>query len=436
MLIESGQSLASTTGRPDLPPFNWPASPKVKLGPFGADSEMTELEREMHKSLHAFAEKVMRPVGAALDRMSAEEVVASSSPFWRYLDELKKLEITPRTYLELSPVERGRLFPIVMEEMGWGDGGLSIVYGACSLPPLMALVFNRSFLIERFPDTLRGCWAITEPDHGSDSLDVGRQAFHAAGNYGRPNCVATLRGDKVVINGQKSAWVSNAPTAEVCVLYCAADSGNGVDTANGVCILVPMDAPGVSRGKPLEKIGQRTLPQGEVFFDNVELSTDYIVAGPEDYQRAVYFIHSEANSQMACIWTGVARAAYEMAFAYAHQRKQGGVPIIRHQAVATRLFHMYRRIEASRALARRVCLYNHTSAVPSLQSAMAAKITATQTAFEVASEAIQIFGGNGLTHEYPIEKIFRDARASMIEDGCNDLLAIKAGFNMVDPDLF
>jgi alkylation response protein AidB-like acyl-CoA dehydrogenase len=421
--------------RPDMPPFNWPKVPKVKLGAFGADPAMTELESEMQRTVHAFAEKVMRPVGVALDRMSAEEVVAAGSPYWHYLTELQKLGITPATFMELSPEERGRLFPIVMEEMGWGDGGLSIIYGACSLPPLMALVFQRKFLIERFPDTLRGCWAITEPDHGSDSLDVGRQAFHASGNYGRPNCVASIRGDKVVINGQKSAWVSNAPLAEVCVLYCAADTGNGPDTAHGVCVLVPMDAPGVSRGKPLEKIGQRALPQGEVFFDNVELSTDYIVAGPEDYQRAVYFIHTEANSQMACIWTGVARSAYEMAFAYAHQRKQGGVPIIRHQAVAQRLFHMYRKIEASRALARRVCLFNQTAQVPALQAAMAAKITGTQTAFEVASEAIQIFGGNGLTREYPIEKIFRDARASMIEDGCNDLLAIKAGFNMIDPDL-
>ena len=68
--------------------------------------------------------------------------------------------------------------------------------------------------------------------------------------------------------------------------------------------------------------------------------------------------------------------------------------------------------------------------------AMAAKITATQTAFEVASDAIQLFGGNGVTREYPIEKIFRDARSSLIEDGCNDVLAIKAGMAMIDPDLF
>lgn len=417
-------------------PLSWAKVPHLKLDDLGAESVMSELERETHRTIHAFAENVMRPVGMALDKLKSDEVIAAGSPYWHFREEFTKLGITPAAMLEMSGEERGRLFPIVMEEMGWGDAGLSIVAGACSLPPLLALAFNRKFLIERFPDTLGGCWAITEPDHGSDSLDVSRQAFHAQGVYGRPNCIATIKGDKVIINGQKSAWVSNAPAAEVCLLYCAADTGNGVDTKHGCVVMVPLDAPGVSRGKNLDKLGQRALPQGEVFFENVELSTDYIVAGPEDYQRAVYFVHCEANSQMASIFTGVARSAYEMAFAYAHQRKQGGVPIIRHQAVATKLFHMYRKIEASRALAKRVALYNNTASMPSLQTAMAAKITGTQTAFEVASDALQIFGGNGMTKEYPIEKIFRDARLSMIEDGCNDILAIKAGMNMINPDLF
>ena len=97
---------------------------------------------------------------------------------------------------------------------------------------------------------------------------------------------------------------------------------------------------------------------------------------------------------------------------------------------------MYRKVEASRALARRVALYNTVAPCPSLQSAMATKITGTQTAFEVASDALQIFGGNGNTREYPIEKIFRDARASLIEDGCNEVLSIKGGCYLVDYEQF
>jgi alkylation response protein AidB-like acyl-CoA dehydrogenase len=96
--------------------------------------------------------------------------------------------------------------------------------------------------------------------------------------------------------------------------------------------------------------------------------------------------------------------------------------------VKARLFEMFRKVEAARSLSRRVVLYNSTSAItgnpPQLQYAIAAKVTATQTAFEVASGALQIYGGNGLSREYPIEKMLRDARASMIEDGCNEVLSL------------
>jgi alkylation response protein AidB-like acyl-CoA dehydrogenase len=322
-----------------------------------------------------------------------------------------------------------------MEEFGWGDSGLSVTIGACQLPPLLALMFGKQYLLERYPVDLIGCWAITEPDHGSDALDPAGQIFHPQGTYGKPNCVAKIDGAQVILNGQKSAWVSNGPIADVCILYSAADRGNGPDPEHGVVMLVPMNANGVSRGKPIDKLGQRPLPQGEIFFDNVVLPADHVIAGPDEFQRAVYAIHCEANGQMGAIFTGVARAAFEIAWHYAHERKQGGVPIYRHQSVAQRLFHMYRKVETSRALTRRVALYNFTSPIPALQSAMAAKVTATQTAFEVASDALQILCGNGMTREYPIEKIFRDARLSMIEDGCNEILSIKGGLQMMDPDL-
>ena len=146
-------------------------------------------------------------------------------------------------------------------------------------------------------------------------------------------------------------------------------------------------------------------------------------------------IHSEANALMGATFTGCARSAYEHAHAYAHERKQGGVPIIRHQDVAKRLFHMARKVEISRAISRRAVTFNMTNHMPSLPVAMFAKTTSTQHAFEVASEAVQMFGGNGVTLEYPVEKIMRDARSSMIEDGCNEVLAIKGGMGLIDPDL-
>ena len=96
---------------------------------------------------------------------------------------------------------------------------------------------------------------------------------------------------------------------------------------------------------------------------------------------------------------------------------------------------MFRKIEAARALVRRVADYNATARLPALQGSVAAKVTATQTAFEVASEALQIFGGNGLTKEYPVEKLLRDTRACLIADGCNEILSLKGGTLLINPDL-
>ncbi|MCG3168657.1 MAG: Crotonobetainyl-CoA dehydrogenase [Pseudomonadales bacterium] len=411
---------------------DWPASPRSQLGVSGAEPPLPPMIAEFQQTLRRFALEVVRPLGMRLDRMSAGEVIAPGSPFWEFHRKYRELGIGIETLRALSPEDLSLMFPILFEELGYGDAGLAISAGASTLPLLLAYRFDNGFLLERFSDSQLGCWGITEPDHGSDQLDPSGQLLDSRGRYGKPNCVATLRGDRIVINGQKSAWVSNGPVAEICILYCAADTGSGPDPSHGCVLVIPLDLPGVSRGKPLDKMGQRALPQGEIFFDNVEVGRDYLLAGPEDYQRAVYCIHSEANGLMGGTFAGLAQAAFDLALDYAHERRQGGVPIIRHQSVQHRLFHMYRKIEAARALTRRVILYNNTAPVPALQAAMTSKVTGTQTSFEVASEALQLFGGNGLTREYPLEKLLRDARASLIEDGCNEILAIKGGCYLID----
>jgi alkylation response protein AidB-like acyl-CoA dehydrogenase len=108
---------------------------------------------------------------------------------------------------------------------------------------------------------------------------------------------------------------------------------------------------------------------------------------------------------------------------YAKERVQGGRPIFEHQGVRARLFRMFTKVEAARAFARRVWSFTATNP-PQVSHSIASKVFSTNTAFEVASDALQIFGGSGLSREYPIEKLVRDARASMIEDGCNELLSL------------
>ncbi|MBU2547523.1 MAG: nitroreductase family protein, partial [Proteobacteria bacterium] len=128
--------------------------------------------------------------------------------------------------------------------------------------------------------------------------------------------------------------------------------------------------------------------------------------------------------------------ALEEALSYTQTRIQGGRPIISHQAVKLRLFDMFVSVEAARSLARRVAVYNTALAnnmqIPAVHYSMASKIMATETAFRVASQAIQLHGGYGLSKEYVIEKIFRDARASLIEDGANDVLALDGAKRLME----
>jgi alkylation response protein AidB-like acyl-CoA dehydrogenase len=384
-----------------------------------------EQEKAVRDTARKFADEVMRPAGVALDRLpDPAQVIAPDSVLWQVFDKHRALGLDDLELGadDLSPLERARLRFLVSEELGRGDSGLAISLGVANFHKMFARMSGRPALIERFckPDSRDiGCWAVTEPDHGSDTLTVTERHFHDPAL--KANCVARKDGKEWVIRGQKAAWVSNGTIATVAALFCTIDPSHGFE-GGGVCI-VPLDLRGVSRGKPLDKLGQRALNQGEIFFDDVRVPEEFMVVGAEVYRTVVEMVLTMANAAMGAIFVGVAQAALEHAVAYARERVQGGQPIFQHQSVRGRLFKMFARVEAARSLARRVTLYNATQP-PLLQYSIASKTFVTQTAFEVASEAVQIFGGNGLSREYPVEKLMRDARASMIEDGCNEVLGL------------
>jgi len=144
----------------------------------------------------------------------------------------------------------------------------------------------------------------------------------------------------------------------------------------------------------------------------------------ESYEAMLDITLSTANAAMGAIFTGTARAAYEEALAYSKERVQGGKLLFEHQIIKHKLFNMFMKVEAARALSRAAIVYNYNNTPPSIEYSIASKVFCTNTAFEVANDAVQIFGGYGMSKEYAIEKIFRDARAALIEDGANDSLMI------------
>ncbi len=396
--------------------------------PLDIDAGLTDEMREVRQTIHRFAAEVMRPAAAELDAMpDPADTIAPDSILWDCFEKYKQLGIgdSSRYGDDLTPAERALMHCVVLEELAWGDIGLCITLELSDIIAPWAQGMGRTEAYEYFSKREDiGCLALTEPGHGSDHVAFTETIFSDPAV--KPDCRARRDGDEWVISGQKSAWCSNGPIATTVALFTTlADSKDGLK--GGAAFLVPTDLPGVSRGKPIDKLGQRSLPQGEIFFDDVRVPDMFrLVDGPDAYGFIWEQVLTMANGAMGQQLVGVARAAYDHALAYAKERVQGGVPIIEHQSVRARLFNMFNKVEASRALARRVAIAHACGGVP-FQYAAASKVYCTQVAFEVASDAVQIYGGNGLCKEYPVEKLLRDARMSLIEDGENEVLGLMAG---------
>lgn len=402
------------------------------------DIGLNEDDMALKRTARKFAQEVMRPVAKKLDNMTPEQVIAPESPLWGFLKQAYELGyhtlLIPESYggMNVTSLQQA----LIMEELCWGSSGLAVLLAVVSFPAFIASMVPEDEIVENIivpfcqcrDGSIRGCWGITEPDHGSDTLVAGYPSFHDPNIPA--NCRAYLEGDEWVITGQKSSWVSGGTIATHCALYCQVDPSMG--HAGGGLFIVPLDRPGVSKGKPLDKLGQRDLNQGEIFFDNVRIPKSYLVAGPEAYEAMLEITLSTTTALMGMLGTGIARAAFDEALAYAKQRVQGGRPLIDYTHIKIRLFHMLRRIETSRLISRAAYIYNQNTSTPAEEYSIIAKIHGTEAAYQNTHEAIQIFGGNGLAKEYLIEKLFRDARATLIEDGSNDTLAIAGGHKIIE----
>jgi len=392
-------------------------------------------EQEMtRKTVHEFARDVLRPASLELDKLDPEDVIARDSIFWDCFRKGYKIGLHKILIPEIyggggfDPLDVHMLF----EEISWGSVDFMIAFGVACFPAFLASLVPTDFLVENIIEPfcadeeagIIGCWAITEPDHGSDTLAPFTEQFTNP-DIAKTACRATLDGDEWVINGTKAAWVSNGTIATHATAYLTIDPEMGM-AGGGICI-IPLDLPGVTRGKPWNKLGQRALNQGEIYFDNVRVPKEYMLIDQESYEALLDVTLSTANASMGAFFTGVARACYEEALEYCKERVQGGKKLIDHQLVRYKLFHMFKLVEACRYFSRSVMEFNFCTNPPLTQYSIASKVFCTQAAFEVASEAVQLCGGFGLSKESTIEKLFRDARAGLIEDGSNDFLALVAG---------
>jgi alkylation response protein AidB-like acyl-CoA dehydrogenase len=400
----------------------------------GFETPLSDEEAAVQQAVHRFACEVLRPIGRELDRMQPEEAIAAGSPYWTVLVEAAKLGLDPLALTRFPPEMAIRIEALIGEELGWGDAGLAVSLGVLQAPLMMAHAVGSAELIQMCEGKV-GCWMNTQPDRGGDSAILYEEELFARdGQQARGNLVARVGADEIVINGQTSAWVSNGSIAQVALVYMAADYGKGfygtgerARCTNGIGMIIPLDLPGISRGKPLDKIGQRSLPQGETHFDNVKVPKRFAIALEDDYLGNLASVWGFAGTHMSLVFVGVARAAFELALKYCHERKQGGTQLINHQMTQLRIGEMFRRLEMARAIARRTLSFARAGSHGHPYVTAQSKASVTEEAMKIVHEAFQLFGGNGTTREYPIEKLFRDTRSALIEDGENYAITYRLG---------
>ena len=248
-----------------------------------------------------------------------------------------------------------------------------------------------------------GCYALTEPEAGSNAAALRTKAV--------------LAGDKYIVNGTK-AWITNGGAADAAIVYTNTQPEKG---EKGITALViERGTPGFAVGKEEKKLGINATACCELSFSDCEIPVgNRIGAEGEGYKVALSTLDG-GRIGIASQATGIAQGAFEAALAYAQQRQAFGHPIAEFQAIQFMLADMATEIDAARLLVRKAAWKEETGARFSMEASIA-KLFASEMATRVTHKAIQIHGGNGYSREYPVERAYRDARITEIYEGTSEI---------------
>jgi alkylation response protein AidB-like acyl-CoA dehydrogenase len=268
---------------------------------------------------------------------------------------------------------------------------------------------KQAFLVPLASGEKLGAYSLTEPQAGSDPAEM-----HCSAVYD-PDA------DEYVINGVK-AWVTSGPCADYILLFAMTDKSRG---HRGIsAFVVDTTLPGFAPGKVEPKLGIRASHTSELIFENYRLPAFHRLGKEGDGFKIALSILDAGRIGIAAQSVGIAEVAYEAARDYAKERVQFGQTIASFQAIQWMLADMKTKIEASRLLTYQAAVTKDaahaTGARYSLEASMA-KLFASETAMWVATKAVQIFGGNGYSKEYPVERYFRDAKITEIYEGTSEI---------------
>jgi acyl-CoA dehydrogenase len=363
---------------------------------------LTEEQEQLRDLAHEFAKNEMRPAAVHHD-------TTGEYP-WEILKKAHELGLMnthiPERFggLGLGAVDAS----IISEELAWGCTGIGTAMEANGLALQPVIEGANDALMEKYvapmmEECRMAAYAVTEPGAGSDVAGM--------------RSTAVKKGDTYILNGQKM-WITNAGVADwfFVVAYTDRDAKYKGMTA----FIVEKDWDGVEVGKKEWNMGQRCSDTRGVSFSDVEVPAANIIGEVGMGWRLAMGAFDHTRPVVASAAVGLARAAMEHASKYALERKTMGKPIAMHQAVSFMIADMVKNIDAARLLVWQAAALKDAGK-PNTKEASMAKAFAADAAHQIASDAVQIFGGYGFNTEYPVEKLLRDSKIFQIYEGTSQI---------------
>jgi alkylation response protein AidB-like acyl-CoA dehydrogenase len=378
-----------------------PTTVSVPTNPF----ELSDEQRDIQRLCRDFAAREIRPISASVDE-------ADTKLPWGVWNKAAEVGLT--SFMLPERFGGGGLTDtlsgcVVQEALSYGCSGIGNLITSNGFFAEPVLVLGDEQQQERWISPLTDdrppvtSLATTEPGSGSDAAAITTNAVRVDGGYR--------------LNGQKS-WISNAGDARFMVVFATVEPGSG---SRGITafVLERGDA-GMTVGSPMKKMGQRAIPNAEVFLSDVFVADDRRLGQEGDGFRGLMQTFDRSRINLAASATGLAQAALDYSVAYAKERRQFGRPIGDFQAVSFRLADMALKVEASRLLTWHAARLIDAGGRASTAAAMA-KLHASEAAMYCTWAAVQTLGGWGYSREYPVEKWMRDAKLEEIEEGTSDI---------------
>jgi acyl-CoA dehydrogenase len=382
---------------------------------------LNEEQRQLRDWVHEFAASVIRPAAHEWDERE-------ETP-WPIIEEAARIGLYSYDFMVNAYADKtGLTMPIAMEELCWGDAGITLAIFGSMLAVAGILANGTPEQVAEWvpicigtPDAPKlAAFGVSEPDAGSDVSSLRTRAVYDAAS------------DTWTLNGTKT-WITNGGIAHTHVIVASVDPELG---ARGqASFIIPEGTPGLRMGQKFKKMGIRASHTAEVVLEDVRIPGELVLGGRERLEeRLARAREGKRSSSQAAMATfeasrplvgaqalGIARAAYEYALDYARERRQFGRAIIENQAIAFKLSDMATQIDAARLLVHRAAWMAAQGLSFAHGEGSMSKLYAGEVAVRVTEEAIQILGGYGYVRDYPVERWHRDSKIYTIFEGTSEI---------------